>query len=229
MKIGKNIKKIRNIKGFNQEEFGALFELSRATVGAYEEERALPKIETLLQIANYIGVTIDQLINTHLTVNQIHGFKGVDWVAPKQNTTPQIVHFKTSKDLVNKTVSATYKLPFFDTANLFSIPKSALFETDSQQPQAVIQIYRWINQKSIPNYDAFLKISDTSVFFHQKIENKSHEHNLYGKNKASKAENFNFAVFVGSIHLGTHGQSSNTLNHIEERLRRIENHLFEGS
>ncbi|MTI32320.1 helix-turn-helix domain-containing protein, partial [Xanthovirga aplysinae] len=46
--IGKNIRKIRSVKKLSQAAFAQLFDLGRATVGAYEEGRAEPKIDTII-------------------------------------------------------------------------------------------------------------------------------------------------------------------------------------
>ena len=74
--IGKNIKKIRGIKSLSQQAFAELFDLKRATLGAYEEERSEPKIETIINIANYFSIPIDDLLTKELTVNQLLKFKG---------------------------------------------------------------------------------------------------------------------------------------------------------
>jgi len=72
--IGKNIKKIRSVKEISQQSFAELFGLSRTSVGSYEEGRAEPKIETIIQIANYFGVSIDLLLLKEITVNDLYGF-----------------------------------------------------------------------------------------------------------------------------------------------------------
>jgi len=72
--IGKNIKKIRTTKGLNQTDFGKIFNLTRGSIGSYEEGRAEPKIETLKQIAKKFSISLDRIITTELTVNQLSGF-----------------------------------------------------------------------------------------------------------------------------------------------------------
>ncbi|WP_438426544.1 helix-turn-helix domain-containing protein [Aquimarina macrocephali] len=74
--FGKNIKKIRGVKGLSQQAFAELFELKRGTLGAYEEGRSEPKIETIIKIANYFSIAIDDLLTNELTVNQLLKFKG---------------------------------------------------------------------------------------------------------------------------------------------------------
>jgi transcriptional regulator with XRE-family HTH domain len=74
--FGKNIRKIRSLKSLSQQAFAELFDLKRGTLGAYEEGRSEPKIETLIKIANYFSIPIDDLLTTELTVNNLLKFKG---------------------------------------------------------------------------------------------------------------------------------------------------------
>ncbi len=66
-----NLKKLRKAKRLSQSEFARIFSLTRATVGAYEEGRAEPKLDKLIEIANYFGLSVDQLISKKLSVNEI--------------------------------------------------------------------------------------------------------------------------------------------------------------
>ncbi|MEM9324344.1 MAG: helix-turn-helix transcriptional regulator [Bacteroidota bacterium] len=72
--IGENIKKIRTAKNISQAEFASLFNLARPSVGAYEEGRSEPKIETIIHIANHFRLSIDVLLTRELTVNDIYSF-----------------------------------------------------------------------------------------------------------------------------------------------------------
>jgi transcriptional regulator with XRE-family HTH domain len=73
--FGKNIKKIRTVKGLSQAAFAELFDLKRPTLGAYEEHRSEPKIETIIKIANYFSIKIDTLLTSEITVNELLQFK----------------------------------------------------------------------------------------------------------------------------------------------------------
>ncbi|TRZ43160.1 helix-turn-helix domain-containing protein [Robertkochia solimangrovi] len=73
--FGKNIRKIRNVKKLSQQAFAELFDLKRATLGAYEEERSEPRIETIIRIANYFSITVDDLLTKELTINKLLKFK----------------------------------------------------------------------------------------------------------------------------------------------------------
>lgn len=73
--FGKNIRKIRSVKTLSQQAFAELFDLKRGTLGAYEEGRSEPKIETIITIANYFSIPIDDLLTRELTVNELLKFK----------------------------------------------------------------------------------------------------------------------------------------------------------
>jgi transcriptional regulator with XRE-family HTH domain len=74
--FGKNIKKIRVIKALSQQAFAELFSLKRATLGAYEEGRSEPKIDTIIKVANYFSISIDDFLTKEVTVNQLLRFNG---------------------------------------------------------------------------------------------------------------------------------------------------------
>lgn len=69
--IGKNIKKIRNIKGLSQQSFAELFSLTRGNISSYEEFRAEPKIEAMVRIANYFGIPVSDFIQKELSINEL--------------------------------------------------------------------------------------------------------------------------------------------------------------
>ena len=64
-----NLRKIRRSKGLSQSEFAKIFGLTRATVGAYEEGRAEPKLDKLIEIAKYFGFSVDNLITKEIDLS----------------------------------------------------------------------------------------------------------------------------------------------------------------
>lgn len=84
--FGTNIKKIRQIKGLSQQAFAEMLDLNRGVISSYEEGRAEPKIETLLRIATYLGLTTDELISKPITINKITNFNEIeDFVSKHSN------------------------------------------------------------------------------------------------------------------------------------------------
>ncbi|HEX8658421.1 MAG TPA: LexA family transcriptional regulator [Hymenobacter sp.] len=72
--VGKNIRKLRTVKKLSQAAFAELFGLARPSVGAYEEGRSEPKMETLIQIAHHFGLSVDLLLTKELTINELYHF-----------------------------------------------------------------------------------------------------------------------------------------------------------
>ncbi len=72
--FGKNLKKIRSVHGLSQQQFAEMFDLKRATLGAYEEGRSNPKMETLMKIANHFSLDLEELLTKELTVNRLLKF-----------------------------------------------------------------------------------------------------------------------------------------------------------
>ncbi len=72
--FGRNIKKIRGVKRLSQQAFSDIFSLKRATLGAYEEGRSEPKIDTIIRVANYFSITIDDILTKEITINQLLSF-----------------------------------------------------------------------------------------------------------------------------------------------------------
>lgn len=83
-KIGANLKKIRTTKGLSQQAFADLFELTRGNISSYEENRAEPRIETVIQIANYFGIPLNQFITHTLSIHEILKYNG-DTVIGNEN------------------------------------------------------------------------------------------------------------------------------------------------
>lgn len=67
MSISENIKYLRKKAGFTQEQFANEVGIKRSLVGAYEEGRAEPRLQTLLKIAEVLHVSSDSLISQDLT------------------------------------------------------------------------------------------------------------------------------------------------------------------
>lgn len=90
--IGKNIKKIRNVKGLSQQAFADLFQLTRGNISSYEEFRAEPRLEVLVKIANYFGIPLADFIEKDLSVNELlHYNTGLVLETEKLKITQQII------------------------------------------------------------------------------------------------------------------------------------------
>ena len=66
MSIGKNIKRLRQNKNITQEQLAQALHLSNQAVSKWEKETALPDISLLPLLADYFGITIDELFDYKL-------------------------------------------------------------------------------------------------------------------------------------------------------------------
>lgn len=67
---GKNLKYLRKLRGWTQEEFSAKLQIKRSLLGAYEEERAEPRLEVLEIAGDMFKLTLDELLLTELGDNK---------------------------------------------------------------------------------------------------------------------------------------------------------------
>jgi DNA-binding XRE family transcriptional regulator len=127
--FGKNLKKIRSVHGLSQQEFADLFDLKRGTLGAYEEGRSNPKLETVIKIANHFSIGIEELLIKELTVNRLLKFnesitteseslKNMDFAGiPCILSKDKISFAKNYTDGFDFSNGALIRLPFVEPAN----------------------------------------------------------------------------------------------------------------
>ncbi len=60
--IGENIKKLRRSKGITQEQLAEVLNVTNAAVSKWERGGSLPDITLLLPLAEYFGVSVDELL-----------------------------------------------------------------------------------------------------------------------------------------------------------------------
>lgn len=66
----KNLKYLRKLRGWTQEEFAQKLRIKRSLLGAYEEERAEPRIDILEAVADMFKLTLDDLLRRDLAENK---------------------------------------------------------------------------------------------------------------------------------------------------------------
>ncbi|HSC36699.1 MAG TPA: LexA family transcriptional regulator [Chitinophagaceae bacterium] len=59
---GKNLRYLRRLRGWTQEEFANKLKIKRSLLGAYEEERAEPRIEVLEAVGAIFKLSLDELL-----------------------------------------------------------------------------------------------------------------------------------------------------------------------
>ena len=61
--LGKNIRKYRLLSGMRQEDLAEKCNCSNSHIGHIENHRTIPSLEMVVNIANALGVTVDQLLS----------------------------------------------------------------------------------------------------------------------------------------------------------------------
>src|SRR4030095_12852612 len=65
-----NLKYLRKLRGWTQEEFAQKLRIKRSLLGAYEEERAEPRIDVLEVVCDIFKLTLDEILRKDLTENK---------------------------------------------------------------------------------------------------------------------------------------------------------------
>ncbi|MCM1314723.1 MAG: helix-turn-helix domain-containing protein [Prevotella sp.] len=62
MNIGKSIRQIRTENNMSQEDFAAIFFVTRQTISNWENEKSYPDLNTIVKISDRFGVSLDKLL-----------------------------------------------------------------------------------------------------------------------------------------------------------------------
>jgi transcriptional regulator with XRE-family HTH domain len=119
-----NLKYLRKLRGWTQEEFAMKLKIKRSLLGAYEEERADPRIDVLETVGNIFKLTLDELLRKDL--NETKG--GGSYLAKRRalklaaaSNDIQMVPVKAAAGYL-----AGYGDPeFLDELNTFTLPMLA--------------------------------------------------------------------------------------------------------
>lgn len=122
---GKNLKYLRKLRGWTQEEFANRLKIKRSLLGAYEEERAEPRIEVLEQVRNIFKLTLDDLLLKELNDSNNKGGSYLDRRrAQKMASATNEIHLVPVKAAAG--YLAGYEDPeFIDELNTFTLPMLA--------------------------------------------------------------------------------------------------------
>ncbi len=67
----KNLKALRKARGISQEEMAKELGLKRSALGNYENGYSTPEYDILIQIAKYLGVTLDGFLTKDLSIDVV--------------------------------------------------------------------------------------------------------------------------------------------------------------
>ena len=117
---GKNLKYLRKLRGWTQEEFAVKLGIKRSLIGAYEEERADPRLEVLEIVGDIFKLSLDELLLKELSNT------GSNYLAKRRQqkmmtADRNIIHFVPVKAAAGYLASYADS-EFIDELNTFTLP-----------------------------------------------------------------------------------------------------------
>jgi transcriptional regulator with XRE-family HTH domain len=118
-----NLKYLRKLRGWTQEEFATKLKIKRSLLGAYEEERAEPRLEVLELVSDMFRLSLDELLR-----KKMQDAKGSNYLAKRR--AQKMAGLPNSIQLVPVKAAAGYLAgygdpEFLDELNTFTLPMLA--------------------------------------------------------------------------------------------------------
>lgn len=118
---GKNLKYLRKLRNWTQEEFASKLGIKRSLIGAYEEERADPRLDVLQTISEMFKVTLDELLLKDISI-----LKGSDYLSKRRqmkmlSADRNLIHFVPVKAAAGYLAGYADE-EFIDELNTFTLP-----------------------------------------------------------------------------------------------------------
>lgn len=123
-RASKNIRYLRKLRGWTQDQFANKINIKRSLLGAYEEERAEPRIEVLQEVARIFKLSLDDLLLKDLSIPNGGGTYMDKRRALKMSSASNEIQFVPVKAAAG--YLAGYGDPeFIDELNTFTLPMLA--------------------------------------------------------------------------------------------------------
>jgi transcriptional regulator with XRE-family HTH domain len=117
---GLNLKYLRKLRGWTQEEFARKLNVKRSLIGAYEEERADPRLEVLEIVADIFKLSLDELL-----LKDLSNSNGSYWMKRRQQkmmtAERNVIHFVPVKAAAGY-LAGYEDSEFIDELNTFTLP-----------------------------------------------------------------------------------------------------------
>ncbi|RYY69257.1 MAG: XRE family transcriptional regulator, partial [Chitinophagaceae bacterium] len=119
-RAGLNLKYLRKLRGWTQEEFATKVNIKRSLVGAYEEERADPRLDVLEIVADIFKVSLDELLLKDLS-NQSGSYLMKRRQLKMATADRNVIHFVPVKAAAGY-LAGYADSEFIDELNTFTLP-----------------------------------------------------------------------------------------------------------
>lgn len=185
---GLNLKYLRKLRGWTQEEFANKLNIKRSLIGAYEEERADPRLDVLEIISDMFKLSLDELLLKDLS-NTGNSY----WMKRRQQKMAtadrNLIHFVPVKAAAGY-LAGYADSEFIDELNTFTLPMLSggnyrAFEIigDSMLPTpsgSIIVGEKILNMDDVKNNAACIVVSRNEGIVYKRIVK-----NNRAKNKVS--------------------------------------------
>ncbi|HZH99981.1 MAG TPA: LexA family transcriptional regulator [Flavisolibacter sp.] len=173
----KNIKYLRKLRGWTQEEFANKLRIKRSLLGAYEEERADPRMEVLEAVADMFKLSLDDLLR-----RDVSEAKGSSYLSKRR--AQKLAGGRADIPFVPVKAAAGYLAgygdpEFIDELNTFTLPMLAggdyrAFEIvgDSMMPTpsgSVIVGEKVENLDDVKNSNTYIVVSKTEGIVYKRV------------------------------------------------------------
>jgi transcriptional regulator with XRE-family HTH domain len=201
-KAGQNLKYLRKLRGWTQEEFAQKLNVKRSLIGAYEEERAEPRMEVLEFVANMFKLSLDELLLSDLSTSSGGGGSYLQKrrIQKMGSSDRNLIHFVPIKAAAGYLTSYADN-EFIDELNTFTLPmlkggQYRAFEIigDSMMPTpsgSIIVGEKVDSMDEVKNGQAYIVVSKNEGIVYKRIQK-----NAKMKNKITlESDNPNFQPY----------------------------------
>ena len=174
---GQNLKYLRKLRGWTQEEFAVKLGIKRSLIGAYEEERADPRLEVLEIVGDTFKLSLDELLLKDLS-NTGDSFLAKRRQQKMISTDRNVIHFVPIKAAAGY-LAGYADSEFIDELNTFTLPMLAggnyrAFEIigDSMMPTpsgSIIVGEKVDNSEDVKNDQAYIVVSRHEGIVYKRI------------------------------------------------------------
>lgn len=117
---GQNLKYLRKLRGWTQEEFATRLGIKRSLIGAYEEERADPRLDVLETVCEIFKLTLDEVMLKDLS-NSSGSYLAKRRQQKMMSAERNIIHFVPVKAAAGY-LAGYADSEFLDELNTFTLP-----------------------------------------------------------------------------------------------------------
>ena len=185
---GQNLKYLRKLRGWTQQEFSKVLGIKRSLLGAYEEERADPRLDVLERLSEIFKVSLDELLLQNMAETQGSSYLAKRRQMKMMSMERNIIHFVPVKAAAGY-LSGYADTEFIDELNTFTLPMLTggsyrAFEIigDSMLPTpsgSVIVGEKVENLESVKNNAAYIVVSkNEGIVYKRVVKNNKNKNKL---------------------------------------------------